>query len=44
MAVGNIRKMSTHLDSQVKYVLGLSEDVNMNALIGLEIHLEWRDS
>lgn len=42
MAIGKIRKMSTHLDDQVHYVLNLSEDVNMNDLIGQEIHLEWR--
>jgi hypothetical protein len=46
MAVGNMRKMSTHVDAhvgdQVQYVLNLSEDVNMNDLIGQEIHLEWR--
>jgi hypothetical protein len=42
MAVGNMRKMSVHVDDQVQYVLNLSEDVNMNELIGQEIHLEWR--
>ena len=42
MAIGNLRKMSTHLDDQVQYVLNLSEDVNMNALIGQAIQLEWR--
>lgn len=41
MAIGNIRKMSARLDNQVQYVLNLSEDVNMNDLIGQEIYIEW---
>ena len=42
MAVGNIRKMTTGLEEQVTYFLNLSEDVNMNDLIGQDIHLEWQ--
>ena len=42
MALGNLRKMSTYLDDQVKYVLNLSQDVHMNDLIGQDIHLEWQ--
>lgn len=34
--------MTTLLEDQVKYVLNLSEDVNMNELIGQEIQLEWQ--
>lgn len=41
MAVGNLTKMHVSLKEQVQYRLMLSEEVNMNDLIGKEIHLEW---
>ena len=41
MAKGNIRKMTTQLDDVVQYTLNLSEDVDMNKLIGQKIRLEW---
>lgn len=42
MIVGNMRKMSTRQDDQVQYVLNLSEDVNMNDLMGQDIQFEWQ--
>lgn len=40
-AIGNLRKMSVHLDDEIKYTLNLSEDILMNDLIGNHIRLEW---
>ncbi len=40
-AVGNLRKMATELDDQVRYMLGLSEDMDMNALVGKELRFQW---
>ena len=41
MAAGNLRKMSVSLGEQVQYRLNLSQDVNMNDIIGQELRLEW---
>ncbi len=40
-AIGNLRKMSVHLDAEIQYTLNLSEDILMNDLIGNHIRLEW---
>jgi len=40
-AIGNLRKMSVHLDDEIQYTLNLSEDILMNDLIGNHIRLEW---
>ena len=41
MAAGNLRKMHTSLEDQVHYTLQLSSAVDMNALVGQEVHLHW---
>ncbi|MBL4861649.1 MAG: DUF2797 domain-containing protein, partial [Crocinitomicaceae bacterium] len=41
MAAGNLRKMKVALDEQIQYRLMLSEEVNMNDMIGREIQLDW---
>lgn len=41
MASGNLSKMKTTLADQIHYVLGLSEDIQMNDLIGHDVRLEW---
>lgn len=42
MAVGNLRKMAVSIvDDHIQYRLSLSEEVNMNALIGQTIILSW---
>lgn len=42
MAIGNLRKMAVAIaDDQIQYRLHLSEEVNMNALIGQTITLSW---
>ncbi len=41
MASGNLRKMTVMLGDEVQYTLNLDQKVNMNALIGTEINLEW---
>ncbi len=41
MAEGNLRKMRTNLGESVEYTMCLSEDVDVNALVGHEIQLEW---
>lgn len=41
MAEGNLRKMKVALDDQIQYRLLLSDEINMNDLIGKEIRIEW---
>jgi hypothetical protein len=41
MSAGNLQKMKTALDEQIQYRLNLSEEINMNDLIGQDIFLEW---
>jgi hypothetical protein len=41
MTEGNIRKMTVKLGDEVQYTLNLDQKVDMNALIGSEIRLEW---
>jgi hypothetical protein len=41
MAQGNLRKMTVQLGDEVQYTLDLDQKVDMNALIGTEIRLEW---
>ena len=41
LAAGNIRKMKVDLEDQIRYHLNLSENVDMNSLIGNEINLSW---
>ena len=41
MASGNLRKMAVQLGDEVQYTLNLDQKVDMNALIGSKIKLEW---
>ena len=41
MVSGNLSKMSAQLEDQVHYFLNLSDNVDMNALIGSKISLNW---
>lgn len=41
ISVGNLKKMKTQLDEQVKYELLLSNPVMMNSLLGKDITLNW---
>ncbi len=41
MASGNLRKMTVQLGDEVQYTLNLDQKVDMNALIGSKIKLEW---
>lgn len=41
MVSGNLAKMHVSFGDEIQYRLSLSEDLDMNSLIGKEIHLEW---
>lgn len=41
IAAGNLRKMKSQLDDQIRYRLMLSDDVDMNDLVGHQLTLNW---
>lgn len=42
MAEGNLKKMRVSLDDEIQYRLILDEEVDMNALVGKELRIEWK--
>ena len=41
IAAGNLRKMRTELDDQIRYQLRLSDEIQMDQLVGEKISLNW---
>ena len=41
VVAGNLRKMKTELDDQIRYQLRLSDEIEMNQIVGKRITLNW---